>query len=982
MKNYIILLLVIFSEFFSPGLSMSNEIVGFPFISRFTRHEYPGGAQTWSITQDERGVMYFANYDGVLEFDGYKWDLIEMPNKAIVRKVFRSKSGRIYIGAYNQFGYLTSNQNGDIVYRSISDSLLKAEPDFEEVWNIAEMPWGMVVTSFSSILIMNDNKLEILVKDESLNFSFKVDNRLLIGHDRKGLMEVSEEGLVPVAGGEEFVGKSISSILKTKKGDLLISTSFNGVYLYDGTTFSKWQSEIADECSDKQIYCGIQIKDNVCAYGTIKNGLYFFDSDGKILSNINRENGLHNNSVLSLHLDNARNLWVALDNGINYININSPVTHLIPQGMIGSGYVSCRDESRIYLGTNQSLFSIPWRAESKAFSLSEIKQIDGLDGQVWSIQDFDGHILCGAHSGVYEIIGDKVLKVVDILGGWKFLSPDEDSNYLIGGTYTGLILLKRNIGSVPYFEFVKELEGFDISCREMEFDNDGNLWVSHVQHGVYRIRFNEVFDEIIKVDFFNSEHGLPSDFYNSITKIKGKIFVSTKDGLYEYIKSKNEFKLSEKLANIIGRKKIDKFYEGDENDIWFFTADRLGVARTNFQGNYYSEILPFKELKGNFVKDFGHILPLGDDKFLISTVDGFSYFDKTKANDIDFKMQLLLRSVSSINGHRIFGGNFLDDNQHLISFQPEGMFPEIQHKHNNLRFEFSANAYSDQDKIQYRYRMEGFDQKWSDWSERSYIEYGGLPNGEYELHAVAQNEAMIESEEQIFRFKIRRPFFLEPFFLILYLIAFFLITFWMVSLVRKRIERERDILKAKQKEELDMQKSKHENERLRIEQEIIRLRNEKLNLENARNQAELENKSKELASIIMKISYTNDLINRTRAELVEVLGKMVHKQSKVQIQKLITKLENELNSDEDWDQFQVYFDSVHENFIQNLKNTYPSLTNKDLKLASYLRMNLTTKEIAHLYNLTPRGVETSRYRLRKKMGLGREVNLTDFLLGV
>jgi len=95
-------------------------------------------------------------------------------------------------------------------------------------------------------------------------------------------------------------------------------------------------------------------------------------------------------------------------------------------------------------------------------------------------------------------------------------------------------------------------------------------------------------------------------------------------------------------------------------------------------------------------------------------------------------------------------------------------------------------------------------------------------------------------------------------------------------------------------------------------------------------------------------------------------------------------VQNTLKVDErledDWEKFSYHFDQVHSNFIKRLKQGYPNLTPKDQKLCAYLRMNLTSKEIAPLLNISVRGVEISRYRLRKKLSLNKEENLSEFMM--
>ncbi len=979
-KRCIVLFSIIFIS--TPTISQTNlKNVGIPFISKFSRHDFEGGAQTWSITQDNRGIMYFGNNNGLMEFDGTNWEMIEMPNSAIVREVFKSSDNKIYVGAYNQFGYLVADKTGNTVYSSISDQLPSAYKEFGEIWNIIETSWGIIFQSFSSIYILTE-KITPLEINQSLNFSFKVQDRVFVGHNDKGLMELTESGLNYIQGGEFFSKKTISSILGLSNGNILIGTSFSGVFLYDWKTFSKWETPISELASQNQVYCGIKLNENTFAYGTIMDGIYFFNENGETLLNVNKEKGLQNNSVLSLYIDESKNLWAALDNGINYLNINSPVSQLFPEGLIGTGYISCIWKDKIYFGTNQGLFYMDWDTGRRRIVSTEVKRVEGANGQVWNLQEFNGSLICGHHNGTYEVMDNKARQISNILGGWKYVSISSNSPYLIGGTYTGLILLRKNGERATHYDFIKKLEGFNISCREMEVDNKGYLWVSHVNKGIYRISFNTDHSSIQNVDYFNSQNGLPSDYSNSVFKLKGSVLVSTVDGIYRFNARKFIFEKDEKITAIVGTGKIDKFYEDPYENIWHFTPERLGVLRTNFQGNYYSEIIPYKELKGNFVTNYEHILATDNQSFIVATEDGFAHFDKSYSSQLHSTLKAQLRKITTSDGVLIFGGNFQNQHHEIVSNQPIDEAVELPFKHNSLQFELSANSYSKQDKIEYNFWLEGYEKDWSGWGTRSQKYYKNLKGDSYILHAKVRNEAQNESNELTYEFTVSKPIYLSPYLLIVYLIAIAGILYLIVFLVKKQIEKEKEALKHKQKKELEARKKEYEHDKLVKEQEIIQLRNEKLKIENERNLAELDNKSKELASIVMKISYSNELINRTRSQLMKVYNKMVHQESKNQVNMLIHNLEKELSKDEDWKQFEVHFDQVHENFIKSLKNQFSELTQKDLKMAAYLRMNLSTKEVAQLFNLSPRGVETSRYRLRKKLGLGKNDNLTDFLLAI
>src|SRR5213075_552925 len=98
------------------------------------------------------------------------------------------------------------------------------------------------------------------------------------------------------------------------------------------------------------------------------------------------------------------------------------------------------------------------------------------------------------------------------------------------------------------------------------------------------------------------------------------------------------------------------------------------------------------------------------------------------------------------------------------------------------------------------------------------------------------------------------------------------------------------------------------------------------------------------------------------------------------LKKISSMFGNEHKVDKDWEHFATHFDKVHSDFLVSLKQQYPNLNLNDLKLSAYLRMNLSTKEIAQLMSVSIRGVEISRYRLRKKLEIPTRENLSNYLL--
>jgi DNA-binding CsgD family transcriptional regulator len=143
-------------------------------------------------------------------------------------------------------------------------------------------------------------------------------------------------------------------------------------------------------------------------------------------------------------------------------------------------------------------------------------------------------------------------------------------------------------------------------------------------------------------------------------------------------------------------------------------------------------------------------------------------------------------------------------------------------------------------------------------------------------------------------------------------------------------------------------------------------------------ESEVQHNEAELASNTMNLLQKRELLNKIKEEILKVQEEQEDDKRLKNIRRIIKIINEELDVSDDWEKFSVYFDKTNNDFLRTLKDNYPLLTPTDLKLCAYLRLNLSTKAIAELLNLSIRGVESSRYRLRKKLDLANEVSLSDF----
>ena len=293
-----------------------------PYFQNYSLSEYNAGNQNWGISKGEDGKIYAANNNGLIVYDGLKWNLHEIPNKTTIRSVF-AHHDRIYTGSYEEFGYWKKNQKGKLGYHSLSHLFDKNEFLNEDFWQIMAFEDAIVFRSFLNIYIYEDNKISN-VKPPSTVLSCDVVNGVLyISTLKHGIFTLQNNSLKPFFFNETMFNAKVVSITEYDS-NLLITTSLKGCFILEKGKFKPWDVEINDILKEQQLNRFTELKNGNMVLGTIKNGVYITDHDGNIINHISKENGLVNNTILDQHVTENQELWLGLDNGIASVDLNSP----------------------------------------------------------------------------------------------------------------------------------------------------------------------------------------------------------------------------------------------------------------------------------------------------------------------------------------------------------------------------------------------------------------------------------------------------------------------------------------------------------------------------------------------------------------------------------------------------------------------------------------------------------------------------------
>ncbi len=543
--------------------------IGTPNIRNYPKSEYNAGTQNWVISQDNNGFIYFANNDGLLCFNGVEWDLTRVSTSSPLRSIMVDDNNNIYAGLINDFGIIYRKANMASKFHSLKDLVPEECKEFDDIWRIYEVDGGIFFQCYKYIFLYKDERIEVIKPENLYHFSFKVGNRLFIQEPGIGLFEFRNGKMEALTWWQQHAGKEISVILETDGNNMLIGTAHNGIYLLENGTLREWNTPVNQYVKKNILYCATMLPGNYYAFGTILNGLVISDRKGNIVHILNANAGIQNNTILSLFTDGAKNLWLGLDNGITYIETNSPISY-IGSKKIGTGYCCKVFEGNLYLGTNQGLYVTPFDSLSYA---GDLKLVENTAGQVWTLEEFDGQLLCGHDKGTFIVHGLTAENICDEAGAWKYIQLKGDPELLIAGHYHGLVLF-RNINS--QWKFYKKVEGFEESCRYLYQDQDGYIWVGHSGRGIFRLKLDEDACRVVDLVMYTDIQGLPSNVGNILLKSWKDIFVATDKGSFEFDKASGTFLRSPGMNEVFGGSgKVKSLAADNAGNIWFI-ADFSG----------------------------------------------------------------------------------------------------------------------------------------------------------------------------------------------------------------------------------------------------------------------------------------------------------------------------------------------------------------------------------------------------------------------
>lgn len=953
--------------FFSLGILIcANTYASYPMVRNFPKSLHTGGTQTWVISSDSLGRMYFGNNNGLLEFDGNRWSLYRLPNWSTVRSFLSDVSPaggrRIYVGGSEEFGWFDFDAGtGAPRYHSLAAFVPKSIKNYKEIWKIHKIKESEALWFQADNVIFryNGKTLVPIRVNERILTSAVAGSRIFLATSGSGLCELVDKRFRHFNNDALPAGARIVSILPFRNTVMAV-TEYDGLYTLEGGALHPYPTDLDPFLKSNQVFCAAN-SGSLYAFGTVGMGAVIRDIDRRATAYANIETGLQNNTVLSLYFDPDRNLWLGLDNGIDLAMTSLPYYSLLgSSGSIGAGYASVLFGGRMFLGTNQGLYSLVYPTPSSAYppKLTPI-----IRGQVWEMRNIGTDLFVCTDGGAYYSSGGSAFtRIPGIEGSWSAIEIPGYPGYALVSTYSKLHVIHKESGA---WRDAGELAGFDDIGGKLTVAGE-YIWLPNWLKGMHRLRVDPLKRRVVASAFYDRKNGFPSERNLKAAIFKGAPIFSTEGGFYR-LGADNRMHPDSTVNKLLGIGPSPSFHVAPYGDIWRVEEKHIIRAAVSADGVEKVDSVTFAPMASHLIPGSDNFNFVGNNRIIVSMQEGFFDVDLTEAN----------RSAQTSPGpaRHVYISEIRTYGDSAGVFYPKDI-PEqkivIPHGQNSLQFQAVLPEYRGGDNaVLYSFKLDSYDSDWSPYSRSAVKEYTRLSEGNYTIRVRAYNTFTKVTDETSYEFEVLAPWHRSTKAKIV-IVLLILAGLWFGYRQLERYSR-RATLRMEQKKEQELEEMRRSAARDALEKDyqIADLKGRQL-------EQDVKHKAEELSNVTMNVARKNEIlldISQRLDRMQENADSTVQKE----LQRIKSLIKKNISHDDDWRNFLHNFDLAYDDFARRLSEMHPGLTQTELRVCCYLKMGLSSKDIAPLFNISYRSVEMTRYRIRRKLNMTRDTNLTEYL---
>lgn len=612
---------------------------GVPLLRNFTPIEYNHQGKIWDIDTAPNGIVYMAADKGLLEYDGSTWNSFS-GSDGITRSIYIVNDSLIYTGSDLDFGVWKKNVYQQFEYTSLYPFREDLVGINEEFWKTFSIGDNIFFISADNIYVYKDENLTKIPAINRIESSFVVNDKLYFTDQENGLYLLEDLSPKHVSHFPKGIDFNLSGIYELND-EMVLVTKNSGLLRLTNGEFRPVSGNLSNKLKAANVFSFERIGDSYLTFGTILDGVFITDLDGDVIHHINRSKGLQNNTVLSMHHSSTGKLWLGMDYGVSFLDLNNEITFFYDfNGGFGTGHTAVLDGDTFYLGTNQGLYKANWNDLDNKSQANNFELIPGSEGQVWTLKIIDGQLLIGHDRGLFTLQNGRFSQLNNQQGFWT-IQPYKD--YLLAGTYTGILIFRKQGNRWVY---QKQMELILGACNQVLIEGDNTIWVNIPNYGIIKADLNEDLYPDERQIFLKETFG-GDDHYLKFTE--DGVFVVTDELNYVYDSAQNIF--TESTA-------IDFTSEVDD-----------------------------------LIQGFLRPLPINSDFEFLPVYNGFALRDLTVSEVVDESpFRLVFRSIEAFNNRRrmhTYGGAEVPHDLNNI------LVESIVANQGNVLYQYSLNGSSE-----------------------------------------------------------------------------------------------------------------------------------------------------------------------------------------------------------------------------------------------------------------------------------------------
>ena len=693
---------------------------------------YQGATSNWSMVQDEWGRLYVANARGIIRYDGQEWSSLRVDNGSFVRYLaWDSVKRRVYVGAANEFGYLVSDSLGKPDYHSLLPLLPDSVRDFGDVWRVNVCTDGIYFqTTHYLFRLQDDAALSISYHPGGIFRTFEVSGQLYAFIQDEGLFRIKDNELALVHRLEQLGEEAVYDVLPHQGNQLCLVTAYEGLFLLDldqqgPQALRHLPTEWDDRWENSHVYQAFALSQGRIGLATLYSGAVVLQPNGDLYRLYNRQTtALGSDRVLGMWEDWQGGLWLGLNSGLARVNLDQPIRYWDHKsGLSGKTRDLLWWRDGLYLASSEGTFV--WRK-------GEIERLDQVEGESYDLQV------------IRNAAGEEALGVAT--GEGVFIMDAAGTAHQLY-SYLSLSLGQPRPGTLWVGTYNQELQVFDLgqdwSDAEAEksiYLGGGSLyhlqpagrdwWVGTGYDGLYRLRPEG--EGRWHIDHFDRAQGLPALADLNPHFWEGQIIIDSPQGIFRWEEDQQRFMPFEKFGEAFTQGwGIRNWHRTPEGHVLAFATDGTQDVPLKLylkqDGTFEWQRYPFNQLPnmpgGPMYQD-----PQG--RTWIGTVKGLFMIDPKVPPMPPGEFFTLLRSVR-------FGGE--DGSPVALSVNEEQKPRKVPYALNRVTFDYGATNLEHEGLTEFRYKLIGFEDEWSDWTQRRHKEYTNLPGGKYRFVVESRN---------------------------------------------------------------------------------------------------------------------------------------------------------------------------------------------------------------------------------------------------